>query len=44
PEIFKMTPQEKQVLMVSTLNKQIRPVCKEFMRYSIKIYIDDESK
>ncbi|CAF4468486.1 unnamed protein product, partial [Rotaria magnacalcarata] len=32
-EIFKMTPQEKQVLMVSTLNKQIRPVCKEFMRY-----------
>ncbi|CAF4046243.1 unnamed protein product [Rotaria magnacalcarata] len=43
-EIFKMTPQEKQVLMVSTLNKQIRPVCKEFMRYSIKIYIDDESK
>ncbi|CAF1589906.1 unnamed protein product [Rotaria magnacalcarata] len=43
-EIFKMTPQEKQVLMFSALNKQIRPVCKEFMRYPMEIYIDDESK
>ncbi len=31
--IFKTTPREKQVMMFSaTLAKDIRPVCKKFMR------------
>ena len=32
-EIFRMTPHEKQVMMFSaTLAKDIRPVCKKFMK------------
>lgn len=32
-EIFKMTPQEKQVMMFSaTLPKELRVVCKKFMQ------------
>lgn len=32
-EIFKMTPQEKQVLMFSaTLPKELRVICKKFMQ------------
>lgn len=43
-EIFKMTPQEKQVMMFSaTLPKELRVVCKKFMQevrpYSIFNFI-----
>jgi superfamily II DNA/RNA helicase len=32
-EVFKMTPQEKQVMMFSaTLPKELRVVCKKFMQ------------
>ncbi|UJR17000.1 hypothetical protein I4U23_003898 [Adineta vaga] len=42
--IFQMTPHDKQVLMFSTtLNEQMRPICKNFMRNPIEIYIDDET-
>ncbi|CAF3527387.1 unnamed protein product [Rotaria sordida] len=44
-EIFKMTPQEKQVLMFSaTLSKEIRPVCKKLMQEPMEIYIDNETQ
>jgi ATP-dependent RNA helicase UAP56/SUB2 len=44
-EIFKMTPHDKQVMMFSaTLSKEIRPVCKKFMRDPMEIYVDDEAK
>mmetsp|Transcript_17474 Transcript_17474/g.19741 ORF Transcript_17474/g.19741 Transcript_17474/m.19741 type:complete len:419 (-) Transcript_17474:1499-2755(-) len=43
--IFKMTPHDKQVMMFSaTLSKNVRPVCKKFMRNQLEIFIDDESK
>lgn len=44
-EIFKMTPQEKQVMMFSaTLPKDLRVVCKKFMQEPAEIYVDDEAK
>jgi len=44
-QIFKMTPHDKQVMMFSaTLAKDIRPVCKKFMRDPMEIYVDDEAK
>ncbi|KAF1744889.1 hypothetical protein MXB_4196 [Myxobolus squamalis] len=43
--IFKATPQQKQVLMFSaTLSKEIRPVCKKFMNEPMEVYIDNETK
>lgn len=43
-EIFKMTPQEKQVMMFSaTLPKDLRVICKKFMqevRYSSEILLN----
>jgi ATP-dependent RNA helicase UAP56/SUB2 len=44
-EIFRMTPHDKQVMMFSaTLSKEIRPICKKFMRDPMEIYVDDEAK
>jgi len=44
-EIFKMTPQEKQVMMFSaTLPKELRIVCKKFMQEPMEVYVDDEAK
>jgi len=44
-EIFKMTPQEKQVMMFSaTLPKELRVVCKKFMQEPMEVYVDDEAK
>jgi len=44
-EIFRKTPHEKQVMMFSaTLSKEVRPVCKKFMKDPMEIYVDDEAK
>lgn len=42
-EIFRSTPTEKQVMMFSaTLPKELRPICKKFMRNPEEMYIDDD--
>ncbi|KAI5846160.1 P-loop containing nucleoside triphosphate hydrolase protein [Tricharina praecox] len=44
-EIFRATPQQKQVMMFSaTLSQEIRPICKKFMQTPLEIYVDDEAK
>ncbi|KAI8367662.1 ATP-dependent RNA helicase uap56 [Radiomyces spectabilis] len=44
-DIFRSTPQRKQVMMFSaTLAKEMRPVCKKFMQNPLEIYVDDEAK
>jgi len=44
-EVFKMTPQEKQVMMFSaTLPKDLRVICKKFMQEPMEVYVDDEAK
>lgn len=44
-EIFRATPQQKQVMMFSaTLSPEIRPICKKFMQSPLEIYVDDEKK
>ena len=44
-EIFRATPQQKQVMMFSaTLSQAIRPVCKKFMQNPLELYVDDEAK
>jgi len=45
-EIFRATPHHKQVMMfTATLSKDIRPVCKKFMKKElIEIFVDDEAK
>lgn len=44
-EIFKATPHEKQVMMFSaTLSKEVREVCKKFMKNPLEIYVDNETK
>ncbi|XP_003747488.1 spliceosome RNA helicase DDX39B [Galendromus occidentalis] len=44
-EIFRNTPNEKQVLMFSaTLSKEVRPVCLKFMQDPMEIYVDNEAK
>ncbi|KAI9786431.1 MAG: Suppressor of the cold-sensitive snRNP biogenesis mutant brr1-1 [Geoglossum umbratile] len=44
-EIFRATPTQKQVMMFSaTLSKDIRPICKKFMRTPLEIYVDDDAK
>ncbi|OIR59184.1 MAG: ATP-dependent RNA helicase SUB2 [Amphiamblys sp. WSBS2006] len=44
-EIFLATPKEKQTMMFSaTLSKDIRPICKKFMRDPLEIYVDSEEK
>jgi len=43
--IFKMTPVEKQVMMFSaTLPKDIRSVCRKFMKQPFEIFVDNEDK
>jgi ATP-dependent RNA helicase UAP56/SUB2 len=43
--IFRKTPHSKQVMMFSaTLNDQIRPICKKFMRNPLEIFVTDNSK
>jgi len=43
--IFKMTPQEKQVMMFSaTLPSAIRIVCRKFMTKQFEIFVDNENK
>ncbi|KAK6351683.1 Suppressor of the cold-sensitive snRNP biogenesis mutant brr1-1 [Orbilia javanica] len=44
-EIFRATPQSKQVMMFSaTLSQDIRPICKKFMQSPLEIFVDDETK
>ena len=44
-EIFRATPQQKQVIMFSaTLSQAIRPVCKKFMQNPMELFVDDEAK
>ena len=44
-EIFRATPQQKQVMMFSaTLSQEVRPICKKFMQNPLEIYVDDETK
>ena len=44
-EIFRATPQQKQVMMFSaTLSQAIRPVCKKFMQNPLELFVDDETK
>ncbi|KAF2810030.1 putative ATP dependent RNA helicase [Mytilinidion resinicola] len=44
-EIFRATPQQKQVMMFSaTLSEDIRPICKKFMQNPLEIYIDNQEK
>jgi len=44
-EIFRATPQQKQVMMFSaTLSQDVRPICKKFMQNPLEIYVDDETK
>jgi ATP-dependent RNA helicase UAP56/SUB2 len=44
-EIFRKTPHAKQVMMFSaTLSKEIRPICKKFMKDPQEIFVDDETK
>jgi ATP-dependent RNA helicase UAP56/SUB2 len=44
-EIFRATPNQKQVMMFSaTLAKEVRVTCKKFMQSPLEIYVDDETK
>ena len=43
--IFKNTPVEKQVMMLSaTLPKDIREVCRKFMKNPFEVLVDNENK
>ncbi|KAJ1915348.1 Suppressor of the cold-sensitive snRNP biogenesis mutant brr1-1 [Mycoemilia scoparia] len=44
-EIFRKIPQHKQVMMfTATLSKEMRSLCKKFMKNPLEIYVDDEGK
>ncbi|KAI9709900.1 MAG: Suppressor of the cold-sensitive snRNP biogenesis mutant brr1-1 [Bogoriella megaspora] len=44
-EIFRATPQNKQVMMFSaTLSQAVRPIAKKFMKSPLEIFIDDDTK
>uniref|UniRef100_A0A915E276 RNA helicase n=1 Tax=Ditylenchus dipsaci TaxID=166011 RepID=A0A915E276_9BILA len=44
-QIFKFTPQDKQVMMFSaTLPKDLRPMCKKFMKEPLEVFVDDDTK
>lgn len=44
-EIFVKTPQDKQVMMFSaTISKDMREVCRRFMKHKMEFFIDEESK
>ena len=44
-EIFRATPQQKQVMMFSaTLAKETIPICEKFMQNPVKVLTDDDTK
>lgn len=44
-EIFIKTPQDKQVMMFSaTISKEMRDICRKFMKHKMEFFIDDEAK
>lgn len=44
-EIFRATPQQKQVMMFSaTLSDEIKPICKKFMQNPTEHYVDEDTK
>ncbi len=43
--IFKTTPPKKQVMMFSaTMTKEVKEICRKFMRNPFEIFIDNQSK
>ncbi|KAH7358256.1 ATP-dependent RNA helicase SUB2 [Plectosphaerella cucumerina] len=44
-EIFRATPQQKQVMMFSaTLSDEVKPICKKFMQNPTEHYVDEDTK
>lgn len=44
-EIFRATPQQKQVMMFSaTLSDEIKPICRKFMQNPTEHYVDEDTK
>lgn len=44
-EIFRVTPQQKQVMMFSaTLSNEIKPICRKFMQNPTEHYVDEDTK
>ncbi|KAH7037437.1 ATP-dependent RNA helicase [Microdochium trichocladiopsis] len=44
-EIFRSTPQQKQVMMFSaTLSDEIKPICRKFMQNPTEHYVDEDTK
>lgn len=44
-EIFRATPQQKQVMMFSaTLSDEVKPICRKFMQNPTEHYIDEDTK
>ncbi|CAI4211147.1 unnamed protein product [Parascedosporium putredinis] len=44
-DIFRATPQQKQVMMFSaTLSDEIKPVCRKFMQNPTEHYVDEDTK
>lgn len=44
-EIFRATPQQKQVMMFSaTLSNEIKPICRKFMQNPTEHYVDEDQK
>lgn len=44
-EIFRATPQQKQVMMFSaTLSEEVKPICKKFMQNPTEHYVDEDTK
>jgi len=44
-EIFRVTPQQKQVMMYSaTLSEEIKPICRKFMQNPTEHYVAEDQK
>ncbi|KAF3064186.1 ATP-dependent RNA helicase SUB2 [Daldinia childiae] len=44
-DIFRATPQQKQVMMFSaTLSDEVKPICKKFMQNPTEHYVDEDTK
>ncbi|KAL1888166.1 Suppressor of the cold-sensitive snRNP biogenesis mutant brr1-1 [Ceratocystis pirilliformis] len=44
-EIFRATPQQKQVMMFSaTLSDDVKPICRKFMQNPTEHYVDEDTK
>lgn len=44
-QIFKATPHQKQVMMFSaTMSKDVKNICRKFMKNQFEIFIDNEGK